>query len=46
MKEREKDRQKIPLKDINEDAKMSAASYIGLVETQAIEEILSANHQH
>ena len=41
-----RDRQQILLEDIKEDVNMSAASYIGYVETQAIEELLSVNHQH
>ena len=39
-------RQQIILEDIQEDVSISTASYIGHVETQAIEEILSVNYQH
>ena len=41
-----KDRQQILLADIRDDVNMSAASYIGLEETQAIEELVSAQNQH
>ena len=44
--EQKRDRQQILLEDIQEDVNLSATSYIGPVETHAIEELLSANHQH
>ena len=44
--EQKRDRQQILLEDIQEDVNLSATSYIGPVETHAIEELLNTNHRH
>ena len=41
-----RDIHQIILEDINEYVSMSTTSYISLVETQAIEDTFSVNHQH